>query len=653
MSKENIIRRTVTLVKDSSSDMGDHSEQGGEGEELTLADSREASAIVLLGEPGMGKTTEFEEEVKDTDGIFITARNFKTLGAENYQGEPLFIDGLDEARADGSGVVAPFDEIRRELKNMGKPFFRISCREADWLQTDKAALEKVSSNGKVTVLRLDPLTDDDIEKFLGQQDRLLISPHEFMEKARMHGVDGLMRNPRLLKNLIKATGENWPRSKAEVMKGAVNQMAQEHNEEHASIGATASEPLSERVQAAGFLCSLMLLADNPTFSMIEGVRKNDSPSLSSLIYDNHDALQEVVGSNLFKPEEGEVTYIHRSIAEYLCATYLNKCLNNDGGPSLRRILALLTGEDGVPVSPLRGVFAWLVALSSSQHRKKLIQDPLGVVLYGDVSQFTSGEVQVLLEHLKSRFAESVKDFIDMRGMESAFAGLCAPNATEHLLAVLRSSDRSKPHQMLAFCVLEAMRYGDGIENIEQLLDIFMDKDGDWNQLVRTSALKSLMDKREPEQLLEMLDDIKMDKVNDNQDDLAGLLLDKLYPDMIPPQDIFNYLHSLKMPDLIGPVPYISFWSWKLAQKTGNESASLLLDKLVTLVKRKTDLLDEYQSTHIFQMLAKLIAKALEFHGDSIDVPRLVSWLSIGFQPLKVPQTLWGRWRCRTDTKMVL
>ena len=631
MSKENLILRTVTLVEDSSSDGGEHPGQDSEKKGLPLADFREASAVVLLGEPGMGKTTVFEMERKVSDGIFRTARDFRTLGIENYQGEPLFIDGLDEVRAGASDARAPFDEIRAQLQEMGNPLFRLSCRETDWLQTDKSALKKVSSDGEVTVLRLDPLTDADIEKFLEQQDGLSISPHEFMEEARMHGVDGLMRNPQLLQSLIAATGGGkiWPRSKAEVMGGAVNQMAQEHNLEHASIGATTSEPLSERVQAAGFLCSLMLLADNPTFSMIEGVRKNDSPSLSSLIYYNLDALQEVVKSKLFKHEEDEVTYIHRSIAEYLCATYLSKCLNSDGGPSLRRILDLLTASDGVPVSSLRGVFAWLASLSDKHRDSLMAQDPLGMVRYGDVSHFTHSDIQVLLGRLKESFAGSGGEDIEMEDVGRTFSSLCVPDAKEHLLDVLRSSDRSRPHQMLAFCVLDAIKYADDIYNTEQLLGIF--KDSTWDYSVRESVLESLICRESDELLLGLLNEIKSGEIEDDGDDYADFLLEKLYPKSVTARMVFDYLPQPKDKSFIGG--YDTFWPYKLVGQTDDETALVLLDDMV---RRESELFDKERRHDSFHILCALIARALELLGEGIDIIRLVSWFSLGSRPFGIP-----------------
>ena len=632
MSKENIILRTVTLVEDSSSDEGEHLGQGGERGKQTLADFRKKSAIVLLGEPGMGKTTEFKEA---SGGHFIIARDFVTPGGNDYQEKVLFIDGLDEMRAGAPDARVPFDAIRAKLQEMDKPHFRLSCREADWLLTDKAALEKVSSNGKVTVLRLDPLTDTDIKEYLEQQNELSISPSEFMEKARINGVDSLMRNPQLLRNLIDAVKENWPRSKTEVLKRAVDQMVQEHNLEHADGKAASSPPIPDRVQAARFLCSLMLLADKPHFSFSEVVNDKDTFSLSSLIYDNHDALLEVArSSKLFRlHEHRKFTYSHRSIAEYLCASYL--CGRLDDGLPLGRALALLTGEDGVPVSSLRGVFAWLAALSG-QHRRKLVQwDPLGVVLYGDVSQFTSGEIQMLLEHLKESFVESDREFIETRDRGRAFASLCVPGATEHLLAVLRSPDRSLPHQALALCVLDAMRYANDIDNAnaKQLIDIL--RDSTWYPFCRGSALDVLISQlltASPELLLGILDDIEVGKIDGAQGEFADMLLDALYPDVILAQDIFDYMHPLKDPGLIDAPQ--SFWKWKLIRSTDETDASVLLNELAA---RESSLFGREKTDHIFQMLADLIVMYLEFEGESLDVSCLVSWLSLGSRSSGTPE----------------
>ena len=128
-----------------------------------LAAFRTVPAYVLLGDPGSGKSTSFEAErdALGEDACLATARDFLALEPNahpEWRGKTLFIDGLDEVRAGSADVRTPFDELRRRLDSLGRPRFRLSCREADWLgPNDRTNLVRVSPDAGLTVLRLDPL----------------------------------------------------------------------------------------------------------------------------------------------------------------------------------------------------------------------------------------------------------------------------------------------------------------------------------------------------------------------------------------------------------------------------------------------------------------------------------------------------------------
>ena len=142
-------------------------------------------AYVLLAGPGAGKTTTFNEEAKlAEDGFYVTARNFLTLQIKpEWGGKTLFIDGLDEMRAGTVESRTSFDKIRSRLDELGKPRFRLSCRNADWLGAyDRDELEKVSPTGKVSVLLLNPLSDDDVNKILEAHPKVE-NPLQFIDLA--------------------------------------------------------------------------------------------------------------------------------------------------------------------------------------------------------------------------------------------------------------------------------------------------------------------------------------------------------------------------------------------------------------------------------------------------------------------------------------
>ena len=200
---------------------------------------RSAPAYVLLGDPGSGKSTAFCVEAKalGEDAVLVSARDFLTFAVDNHaewQGKILFIDGLDEIRVGSSDRRKALDEIRHHLYALGRPRFRISCREADWLgNNDRTALTSVSTDQKVKTLRLNPLTDDDVAQILDVHHNVE-DARGFMAEARERGIDGLLSNPLTLDLLARAVGAAgaWPRSKLETFKMACLQMAAEENEEH-------------------------------------------------------------------------------------------------------------------------------------------------------------------------------------------------------------------------------------------------------------------------------------------------------------------------------------------------------------------------------------------------------------------------------------
>ena len=82
------------------------------------ADSRplsawaELGAFVLLAEPGGGKSCAIRFEADAAGGICVKAREFATLGPpKGWRGETLFIDGLDEMRADSPSRNGSLDAV--------------------------------------------------------------------------------------------------------------------------------------------------------------------------------------------------------------------------------------------------------------------------------------------------------------------------------------------------------------------------------------------------------------------------------------------------------------------------------------------------------------------------------------------------------------
>ena len=113
--------------------------------EKPLAEYESNAAYVLLGAPGAGKTVAFREESQREGAFYVTARDFITFAdRQEWHERTLFIDALDEVRAGSDDRRTPLDRIRAKLDALGRPRFRLSCREADWLgASDRTHLARV------------------------------------------------------------------------------------------------------------------------------------------------------------------------------------------------------------------------------------------------------------------------------------------------------------------------------------------------------------------------------------------------------------------------------------------------------------------------------------------------------------------------------
>ena len=358
---------------------------------------RDRDAFVLLAAPGAGKTRAFKHEAHDVQGCYITARNFLTLPVRpEWRETTLFIDGLDERRAGSSDQRTPLDEIRAKLDSLGKPRFRLSCREADWFgANDRSHLAMVAPGGEVTELRLDPLTEEDSLRLLRQLG--VGDLRVFVAKARGHGLDALMGNPQALEMLARsvASGGEWPTTRMGTFERSCRELAKELNREHQLAGRP-QIGTPELLDAAGRLCAVCLLTGAAGYAEFEGDR--DLLPLSGFRTPVQEVLQVVCRTSLFEKDDRSFAPRHRQIAEFLGGRYLAG-LVADGLP-VGRVVALLTGFDGGIVSELRGLAAWWAAHDPEARPDIVERDPLGVVLYGDVKGFSVAEKEAVIDGLE-------------------------------------------------------------------------------------------------------------------------------------------------------------------------------------------------------------------------------------------------------------
>lgn len=615
LEKSFLVPRTCTRKSDKPDEQGSH----------PLETYRDLPAYVLLGEPGAGKTEAFEREAEDSGGKYIKARDFATFEPKaEDQSKTLFIDALDEMRADGGDGKTPLDHIRRHLERQGCPRFRLSCREADWLgDSDSTDLMRVSPNGEVIVLHLDPLTDHDVTEILHHKTSVP-NPAEFVRKAGEHRLGELLRNPQTLNLLVEAVGGNeWPQSRRETYEMACRQLVREKSREHRQVNRNKQLSHDMLLDAAGYLCAIHLLSGIAGFALDEDA--SDSQHYYWINLTAHDLhLLTALKTNLFRKDgEEQRIPVHRSVAEYLGARYLAERIEKHGLP-FGRVLALITGEDGGMVPDLRGLAAWLSVHCHTGRPVLIERDPLGVVLYGDVRQFPVADKQLLLTALRNA-AQLYPWFRSDDWSSSPFGALGTVEMAPAFTDILISPSRDESEQALLECVLDAIRHGEPMTALADSLETVIRDTSYWPR-IRGNAVQALMHVMPGNKsgLLKLADEIRAGAVEDRDDEILGELLHEIYPSLISPVQVFDYLHSPKNDSLIGR--YFMFWIHELPEKSAEGNLPQLLDQLVQRHKDFRKILQDHQ---LNKMAGELLIRGLEAYGDGITDERLYDWLGGG------------------------
>ncbi|MCY3809374.1 MAG: hypothetical protein OXG58_08135 [Gemmatimonadetes bacterium] len=615
-----LVERTVSRWRD----------RRWESEGETLADYRSAHAYVLLGEAGSGKTTALRGECEHDP---VTARQFIRGNPLEWNGNTLFIDGLDEQRAAGGDPGEPLNRILRRIERIGRPRFRLSCRDEAWLgEDDLRELSSVTNGEEVHRLRLDPLSSDGAREILASMG--IKEPDDFLWNAGERGLDTFLRNPLLLELLAEvvhpeaAGSERWPDTQRDTFERACRILADEPKQENRDARDGPPYSGDELVMAASRLCAIALLSDKLGWSR-RGLGDEDHPPLSDA-----GAPQELfrfaLDTKLFEgsAETGRSPR-HRRYAEFLAAKCLDRRIR--AGLPATRVLALMAGGDGMVAPDLLGVSAWLATMNREARAPLIDMDPASVMFGGDAGPLSRQEVERLLSRLESQ--------LGYRWIEPSWAALdslLAGPAKHMLWARLRDSDRSPGRQQLVELLLRGLTpiagsdagwahpaRANAAEARDPLLAVV--RDDTWWDWVRYSALRALIHvvRDEPDGtqvLLRLLRELSDDGARgDDRDELRGELLVHLYPGHIGPQQIWDYMPS----SALGRGA--SFWKRDLVENSSPEQVRVLLQ---ILMARAEELLIALAHHGLEVVPFRVLARALELFGEEADVDELYEWFEL-------------------------
>lgn len=365
---------------------------------VSFEDLADKSCLVLLAEPGMGKShvmkaaCEFSKKRGDKT-LFLDLRSVDSTTALDTQlfqdgafrewekgshNLYVFLDSLDEALRHSSAVSK---RLKDKFQNYdsSRLFLRIACRAAEWPQELEEALRHTWKNEPLAIYRLAPLQRCDVAE--AAQANGLDSQNFLSEVARVRA-EPLASKPITLKFLISTfPGEGkFPSSQTELYQNGCWILCQKANAEDRAGKLSAQEKMkiAGRIAVATIFGGFDRISLRPDL----GDMPNGELTVAALcdFSDEHgvresDIRETLETSGLFSPGgDGSVRWAHQTYAEFLAAWFINESKS-----PLSQIRSFLIAQDEKLFPQFRETATWLAAMRPDFAEHILQNDPSAVL----------------------------------------------------------------------------------------------------------------------------------------------------------------------------------------------------------------------------------------------------------------------------------
>jgi len=354
--------------------------------------------IVILAEPGAGKTELMKSLAQQLGSRVVTANSFSHMEAAS-EGTPLIIDAFDElAKVDATGI----HKLLAKASRANPTHLIISSRSSEWDISSTSDFKQVIGHAP-TVARLcefDQTEQKEIYTSHTKNDNFI----EFQVEITRFSLEPLLPNPQFLKLFADAYTECKGRfeDKRSIFTQAITSLAKEAN---ADTKPTHCLSRDQKIDLSSEIFAKLLLSGAEGISISEANEDGSYPQVGSLFGSGSDAtnISAILATRLFKPGDNADQHrpVHKIVAEYCAADYLIKRINKSSDPlTIEQLLPIIAPNSTVRIE-LRGLIGWMAALGSKSIEEAVIDlDPYAVIANGDPSQLDRTSKALLLKRLK-------------------------------------------------------------------------------------------------------------------------------------------------------------------------------------------------------------------------------------------------------------
>jgi hypothetical protein len=599
----------------------------------------EVSCVIVLGEPGSGKSTEFAhwcrmlqkngqaafssrwQDWYDGSELFSTLEYQDVFFAafENHQTVWWFLDALDEGRLKADRAFGVLVQALQALKNRGvlsQLRLRVSCRSRDWRFSEGQLLARLFSpeqgddqpRDQVAAVQILPLDTKAIRVLTREKLENENAIERFLAALERRHVYPLAGHPLLLGMMLalfKQGNEELGRDRTELYEEAVRALTTEQNEYRGEAAVSTTLP-TLRVEIALGLAACAVFAGQEALFIPDNDPAIPNALDASLASGDRLQLRETFGTSLFvRLPRGGFAFAHRSLAEYLAARRLADAMN-DGLP-LARVVPLFHIDRGTLPGPVRETAGWLAGLRPDFRRWLIDHDPLGAA-QADTIRYTSEERTRLITALVQRFEgrswqREFERYGDLaRDVPSTLlTDLLRPNHTsavrDFVIDLIDTGERSDLYSLLGALALDVTA----------------------SASLRANAVNVVARKSPGDYSADLVTLLDLPETEDPDDEIAGHVLHHLYPAHLSTDAALRGLRFPRNPRLLGFFRY--FWTRNLVQRVPGADRPKVLDALATLLTQDTDAIERREfATTFLQLLLP------ETHDEKTSIEQIGRWL---------------------------
>ncbi len=532
--------------------------------------------LVLLGEPGTGKSKAIETEQRNFSNLLETeGKDYLILDLHSYGSEDrlvkdlfessqvkswlesdcplhIFLDSLDECLLRMDNVTAVLATgFKKYQDKIDRLFLRIVCRTAVWQTTFEEQLRQIWGKDKVKIYELVQLRWVDVRHAAerGGIEKL----DTFMQEILDKNLVPLAIKPvtlGFLLNIYRRSGQfSENQSLCDIYLEGCRILCDEDEEDPRRPGHKENLELEQRLIVAARIAAVTVFAhrdaiwigrdrgqipeeDVPRSELVQGYERANARQFEA----SEAAITEVLYTGLFSSRgPSRRGWAHQTYSEFLAAWYLKQ-----HSLKLNQVLSVIIHPDGRIVPQLQETVAWLASMRPDVFQAVMKTDP-DVLLQSDISTVD--------DENKAKLVEALLRLCNEEKLQNPqfwrYPDLNHPGLPQQLESYICDSSKNQCSRLVAIdiardCDVKAVQ--------KSLSDIALDPAQPY--LVRTQAALTICTIGDEKTKVQLKPLALGEAGEDPNDDLKGYGLEATWPQHITVEDVLSHFSQPQQREVV-------------------------------------------------------------------------------------------------------